>query len=132
MDEDSDLWVDHDERCDGEIDSNAIRRQNPEGFVWSCCGEKGRDSDGCARGAGSSIEEMYATSPEPSVDGSDAEHHRPGELEVDYDEWPDHDEDCHGPIDTKMNRRENPEGFRWSCCDALGTYAQGCEDGTES
>lgn len=36
-----------------------------------------------------------------------------GEIGVDEDEWPDHDERCHGPIDTKYNRRNFPEGFKW-------------------
>lgn len=48
--------------------------------------------------------------------------HHPGKLEVDResDYWADHDEDCHGPIDTNENRREFPDGFRWSCCNKLG------------
>ena len=51
-----------------------------------------------------------------------------GELEVDYDSdtWADHDEDCHGPIDTSANRRQLPEAFTWSCCDAQGD-ALGCK-----
>jgi hypothetical protein len=45
-----------------------------------------------------------------------------GELEVDYDNdtWADHDENFHGPIDTPANRRQFPETFTWSCCDAQG------------
>ncbi|KAH8159417.1 hypothetical protein CIB48_g8840 [Xylaria polymorpha] len=59
----------------------------------------------------------------------DCEYHN-GELEVDYeaDVWADHDEDCHGTIDTDENRIENPEGFRWSCCRKLG-YHNGCTRG---
>ena len=49
-----------------------------------------------------------------------------GELEVDWDAWPDRDEQCHGPIDTKTHRREIPEGFTWSCCGKNGTFAEGC------
>ncbi|KAI0550645.1 hypothetical protein F4679DRAFT_200268 [Xylaria curta] len=53
-----------------------------------------------------------------------------GYLEVDdtRDFWADHDEDCHGPIDTDENRVEFPEGFVWSCCDKLG-YRSGCTRG---
>lgn len=53
-----------------------------------------------------------------------------GELEPDYDDdaWPDHDEDCHGPIDTDENRMEFPEGFIWSCCDKQG-HRSGCTRG---
>ena len=36
-----------------------------------------------------------------------------GELEIynDEDFWTDHDEDCHGEIDTEEMREEYPEGF---------------------
>ncbi|KAI0861784.1 hypothetical protein F4860DRAFT_159117 [Xylaria cubensis] len=53
-----------------------------------------------------------------------------GNLEVDYDSdvWADHDENCHGPIDTDENRLEYPEGFVWSCCDKLG-HRSGCTRG---
>jgi hypothetical protein len=42
-----------------------------------------------------------------------------GEDEVNWDSdfWADHDEDCHGTIDTEENREEFPEGFIWSCCE---------------
>jgi hypothetical protein len=52
-------------------------------------------------------------------------------MEVDYDAdtWADHDENCHGPLDTKSNRRDYPEGFEWSCCDNSGD-APGCEETT--
>lgn len=45
-----------------------------------------------------------------------------GDLEPYYDSdfWADHDEDCHGPIDTQENRRDHPEGFQWDCCDTSG------------
>jgi hypothetical protein len=53
-----------------------------------------------------------------------------GELEVDYhaDVWADHDERCHGTIDTDTMRKENPEGFTWSCCNEDGR-ADGCQTG---
>ena len=53
-----------------------------------------------------------------------------GELEVDdeNDFWADHDEDCHGTIDTPEMREEYPEGFFWNCCDKPGT-AEGCTRG---
>ncbi|KAG8626355.1 hypothetical protein KVT40_005300 [Elsinoe batatas] len=53
-----------------------------------------------------------------------------GELEVDWDGdfWADHDEDCHGTIDTEDMREEYPEGFTWSCCDEPGG-SEGCQVG---
>lgn len=53
-----------------------------------------------------------------------------GRLEVDdeNDFWADHDEDCHGTIDTPEMREEYPEGFFWTCCDKLGTD-EGCTRG---
>jgi hypothetical protein len=43
-------------------------------------------------------------------------------LEVDFDSgfWADHDEDCHGSIDTDEMRKEFPDGFIWDCCDKHG------------
>lgn len=51
-------------------------------------------------------------------------------LEVcdDDDFWADHDEDCHGLIDTEEMREEFPEGFAWDCCNEVGT-APGCTKG---
>lgn len=53
-----------------------------------------------------------------------------GDLEVDdeNDFWADHDEDCHGEIDTKEMRVEFPDGFKWTCCQKLG-YLKGCTKG---
>lgn len=34
--------------------------------------------------------------------------------------WPDHDENCHGPIDSEDNRRDYPESFVYICCDRHG------------
>lgn len=53
-----------------------------------------------------------------------------GELEVDDegDFWADHDEDCHGLIDTEEMREQFPEGFFWDCCNEVGT-APGCTKG---
>ena len=48
-----------------------------------------------------------------------------GELEVNEEMFADHDEDCRGPMDTKQNRRDFPEGFAWSCCNEDGSNA-GC------
>ncbi|KJR87490.1 uncharacterized protein SPSK_01945 [Sporothrix schenckii 1099-18] len=42
------------------------------------------------------------------------------------DFWADHDEDCHGIIDSDFMRAEFPEGFYWECCErANGT--PGCQ-----
>ncbi|KAJ3521682.1 hypothetical protein NM208_g13182 [Fusarium decemcellulare] len=45
-----------------------------------------------------------------------------GELEPDYDSmrWADHDERCHGTIDSDEMREAYPDGFIWNCCDELG------------
>jgi hypothetical protein len=53
-----------------------------------------------------------------------------GELEVDWegDFWADHDERCHGIIDSEESRKEHPEGFIWDCCDEEGDE-EGCEVG---
>jgi hypothetical protein len=45
-DEESDFWADHDEDIHGIIDSDELREQYPEGYVWTCCGKKG-DEEGC-------------------------------------------------------------------------------------
>ncbi|MCJ1265609.1 hypothetical protein MMC22_005489 [Lobaria immixta] len=53
-----------------------------------------------------------------------------GELEPDYDGdfWADHDERCHGIIDTEDMRSVYPEGFIYSCCDGDG-HSEGCKTG---
>ncbi|KAM0292246.1 hypothetical protein ACHAO9_003219 [Fusarium lateritium] len=53
-----------------------------------------------------------------------------GSLDVDDSEdfWADHDEDCHGEIDTWEMREEMPDGFIWSCCGKLGGR-KGCTNG---
>ncbi|KZV97811.1 hypothetical protein EXIGLDRAFT_832568 [Exidia glandulosa HHB12029] len=51
-----------------------------------------------------------------------------GELEVDEECFEDHDEDCHGPMDTPANRRDWPENFKWTCCDET-TNSEGCRTG---
>lgn len=42
--------------------------------------------------------------------------------------WADHDERCHGPIDTADMREKYPDGFEWTCCGDLGS-AGGCKRG---
>ncbi|KAF4990068.1 hypothetical protein FGRMN_8687 [Fusarium graminum] len=56
--------------------------------------------------------------------------YHPGSLDVDDSEdfWADHDEDCHGEIDTVEMREEMPDGFAWSCCGKLGGR-KGCTKG---
>ncbi|CAN9188491.1 unnamed protein product [Alternaria alternata] len=51
-----------------------------------------------------------------------------GSQEVDWDGdfWADHDERCHGTIDTEEMRKEYPGGFLWDCCDKPGD-ASGCK-----
>ncbi|PPQ63568.1 hypothetical protein CVT24_004865 [Panaeolus cyanescens] len=53
----------------------------------------------------------------------------PGDLEVDEDSFADHDEACHGPMDTAQNRRDFPQNFTWSCCGEDGT-SSGCVTGS--
>ncbi|KAF1991648.1 hypothetical protein K402DRAFT_389043 [Aulographum hederae CBS 113979] len=55
----------------------------------------------------------------------------PGRLMADYgaDVWADHDEDCHGIIDTDEMRRNLPQGFMWQCCRGDGK-ARGCKTAT--
>ncbi|KAF2145450.1 uncharacterized protein K452DRAFT_283800 [Aplosporella prunicola CBS 121167] len=61
-------------------------------------------------------------------DKGDCVYH-PGELEVyDGDDfWADHDEDCHGVIDTEEMRKMFPEGFMWDCCEVKGDEP-GCKE----
>jgi hypothetical protein len=53
-----------------------------------------------------------------------------GYLEVvdDPDVWPDHDEDCHGRIDSTELRCDFPENYTWSCCGEDGNQI-GCIEG---
>jgi hypothetical protein len=48
VDLESSTWDDWDH---GKMDSDANRREYPEGFVWDCCDQTG-DADGCEEGAG--------------------------------------------------------------------------------
>ena len=79
-----------------------------------------RGDEECAFHPGTSVTSKF----EPTVSDSGL-----GELEVDEDEFPDHDERVHGPMDTEENKRNNPLGFTWSCCGAIGVYAPECESG---
>jgi hypothetical protein len=47
-------------------------------------------------------------------------------VDDESDIWADHDEDCHGIIDSEEMRKEFPEGFRWDCCDQAGDGERGC------
>jgi hypothetical protein len=127
-----DGFVDWDDDCHGDRYSNSIRREYPDEYVWDCCGASGT-SKGCTKGEGPDIDEKYATSPEPELD--EIENHHSGELEINSEShtWDDWDEGCHGPMDSKTNRSEYPDGFVWNCCEKEGTYASGCEgeDGEE-
>lgn len=55
-----------------------------------------------------------------------------GYLERDWDSptWDEWDEDCHGIIDCKRNRKLYPQGFIWTCCDKKGSgQRDGCKIG---
>ncbi|TQV90184.1 hypothetical protein IF1G_11135 [Cordyceps javanica] len=48
-DYDSDFWADYDEKVCGDVDTKSNRKDYPDGFYWSCCGELGSE-DGCRTG----------------------------------------------------------------------------------
>jgi hypothetical protein len=60
-DYDSDFWADHDERCHGIIDSDEMRDEFPDGFVWTCCDKLGSEP-GCQVG-------RHQSNPEKSKKG---------------------------------------------------------------
>ncbi|KAB5575651.1 hypothetical protein GE09DRAFT_1281479 [Coniochaeta sp. 2T2.1] len=47
VDDESDFWADHDEKCHGTIDTDEMRKAFPDGFIWDCCGESGDGKRGC-------------------------------------------------------------------------------------
>ena len=109
-------FEDWDERCHGPMDSKTNRRQFPECFIWSCCGGT-LESRGCTRRE-AGVPRVPGDNGSISSDtssGVDRAGHD-GELEVVWESWPDHDEYIHGAIDTAENRRDYPDGFRWTCC----------------
>ncbi|CAI6340737.1 unnamed protein product [Periconia digitata] len=63
--------------------------------------------------------------------GEDACAWHAGDLEPDYEAefWADHDEDCHGVIDSDELRKEYPEGYTWSCYEQRGDVGEFCEHG---
>lgn len=76
-DYDADVWADHDENCHGVIDTDEMRMEFPDGFVWDCCDKPGHRR-GCTRGrhdATSSSRGRYGTEPSsfcPVEETSDA------------------------------------------------------------
>lgn len=40
------VWEDFDRDSDGELDTDELRKEHPEGFEWDCCNKLG-DSMGC-------------------------------------------------------------------------------------
>ncbi|KXJ87504.1 hypothetical protein Micbo1qcDRAFT_197820 [Microdochium bolleyi] len=44
-----DFWADHDEDLHGRIDSEELREEYPDGYLWTCCAETG-SHPGCQRG----------------------------------------------------------------------------------
>jgi hypothetical protein len=53
---------------------------------------------------------------------------RPGEKELDYESefWADHDERCHGPMDSFFDDPDYADGFLWDCCQESGSN-EGCK-----
>jgi hypothetical protein len=76
---------DWDEDVHGSMDTNANRRRNPQGFVWSCCGENGATSTGCCdQDHGSTLEELYPSSDESDDDeGNESSQNEDGSDEND-------------------------------------------------
>ncbi|CAI6025970.1 unnamed protein product [Clonostachys chloroleuca] len=44
------VWDDHDDDCHGEIDSDYMREEHPEGYIWSCCDKNGKEPADFTRG----------------------------------------------------------------------------------
>ncbi|KAK3334222.1 hypothetical protein B0T19DRAFT_420320 [Cercophora scortea] len=91
-DEEASTWDDWDERCHGPCDTSANRRDNPEGFVFLCCGEDGT-SDGCVWGRHRAADGKRGkyTGEAPSEGECDGDE-RSGVIEI-SDEDEDEDED---------------------------------------
>ena len=53
---------------------------------------------------------------------------RSEEAEPDDEAFADHDENCHGPIDSSENREAYPEYFIYTCCDQ-NMLSEGCKTG---
>ncbi|KAL2278693.1 hypothetical protein FJTKL_14252 [Diaporthe vaccinii] len=53
--DDEDFWADHDEDCGGEIDTEEMREEYPEGFTWNYCDQVGT-APGCTKGHHYAIE----------------------------------------------------------------------------
>lgn len=45
-DHETEFWEDHEEATAGMIDSEEMRQEYPDGFIWSCCSKRG-DEEGC-------------------------------------------------------------------------------------
>jgi hypothetical protein len=60
VDYESDFWADHDENCHGVIDTEEMREEFPDGFIWTCCNTHG--------GGGVELE-SYKGQPEENLEG---------------------------------------------------------------
>ncbi|THH19238.1 hypothetical protein EW146_g1880 [Bondarzewia mesenterica] len=54
-----------------------------------------------------------------------------GRLQVDYEMFVDFEADGGSPMNTKTNRGEYPENFKWTCCRRDGS-SEGCESTTHA
>ncbi|OPB44872.1 hypothetical protein A0O28_0090100 [Trichoderma guizhouense] len=99
-DYDGDFWADHDENCHGTIDTDEMRDEFPEGFIWSCC-DKGGDDIGCRWG-------RHQSDPNKVEDGEDADLYDEG-WDDDDDDLDDEDEDDEEEVDDEDhgNKRSN-------------------------
>ncbi|KAH6842187.1 hypothetical protein B0I37DRAFT_329367 [Chaetomium sp. MPI-CAGE-AT-0009] len=77
-DYDGDFWADHDERCHGVIDTDAMREEFPDGFVWDCC-EKLGSEPGCRKG-------RHESHPDKKYKRYESESEDIGTSEIDGDE----------------------------------------------
>lgn len=50
------------------------------------------------------------------------------EADMEGDFWADHDEDCHGIIDSRELQEEYPEGYKYQCC-GKENKTRGCRTG---
>jgi hypothetical protein len=72
VDFDGDFWADHDEDCHGLIDTDEMRKEYPDGFIWDCCNTHG--------GGGVELE-SYKGQPEENMEGCSKGPHL-GEIEI--------------------------------------------------
>jgi hypothetical protein len=90
VDYEGDFWADHDEDCHGEIDTEEMREEFPEGFFWTCCRRAG-DEPGCKLGVHQRVPELFFKKVKHDSGTKTAE---PNEIEeVEEEEYEDEEEE---------------------------------------